>query len=960
MILTDSTLIDISKYSNKALKIADYMAKAEHLLLFNALVTNINEDSSDIDYILAFHKDLNITVKSLVDARDLLSTVDNNNNVINLNGEQNLTKIFGDKYDSINKELILPFGRIPLKKDLEDDVIKNKILNFIGLDLDSYTTLYKKREVLFSSNKNSLFSDDDKIDYLAQIVSREQFEEPLNEIKNLKAKYSAFRRNLSTEARALVDDKITFQRSMIDSIAKGNTYITAKEGVVQQGLGTKKRNDELVNIHKKLIDHPFIEAVELDKLTNLNHFADFLEQTKRYKFNLPTKAILKSRPLGNYGSGVGGLCIRSENLVAIDYKEPSSTVHELIHLIKLPGQEQIARKFRSKLNLDSFSREKQNYYSSTNEIISRLGEITALLEDYNFNENKETIQEFAVRINDDSQEKYKFNMTKKIDYYLKHSNIYFDLENVEKEDFTLLKEYFRGYMRVSQDLDIKPMPNIPDVNHIPHSVIGKHSRYEGAPINLINANNIINMFERNDQEKIISPAILAETIIKNIFHLDRTRKNLSGQEVFQKTAILQKLTDWIVENDRVIEAKTLLEARLTLDTSINLFDLITIKKGLDGEIKTNLNILNKKDEIIQKANDVMDRHVEILNSSKHISNQNNYSINKQDLYDFKEVKSNYAKEMGYSINDYFEDKNLNNVIFNDPTYLRIKKERENISNISEQKYLENSKMQYYVFAHIDHMANTLIKNNKFDFLKAFDNNDLAPIVLNSLNCNRLAQNSKFSRSVSQSIVLLNKTNPYIGELFTSSGYLDKYNKNKDNVYVENLMGLNEIKRNYNSSFIHSSYDNVSHLKLNMNRSLSLILQKERIKITSTNKVDSIIKSEDLKNLTGSDIVRDDLMKELKTFDYFERKIEDENIKYLLNQGTESVSTANEINTEIKEPEASNGVNKELKSTSQVNTEEKNNNTPIDPNKPIEKTVNKNGRGRPTKNKQENPNQFNLF
>lgn len=981
MILKNDTFIDISKHSNKTIKLADYMVKAEHMLMFNAMVTNINEESTDLDYILAFHKDLATTTKTIEDVHTLLSTVNNDNKVLHLKGEQDLTKIFGDKYDPKEKTLELPLGKIHLKGDISRDYIKELILqNGLGLNSKEYEGLYKNREVLFSQKKTALYTDDEKISYLATSAGRNFYESAINNMKSFNAKYTAFRRNLSKEARALIDDEITFQRSMIDSIAKNTSYITAKNGIEQFGSGTKKKEALLKNIHLAIKKHPFVDAIELDKAVDLAGILEFLEQSKKYKFNLPNKVTLKIRPLGNYNAN--GLCIRSENIVALDYKKPSAAVHEFIHMIKLEGQEEIARKFRSRLDLTGMSIKDRSYYASTNEIISRLGEITALLEDYNFNENKETIQDFANRVRKIQEEtgKHQFNMTKDIDFYLQNSNIYFDLVSMPKEDFTLLKNYYRGYMRVEQDLNIQPIPKLPEINHVEHKVVGTRTRYEGSAVNQINAKNIVEIFENNEKEKIIDPTILASAILKNVFHLDRTRKTIPKAEGTSKSLVLNALCSWVAENNKAIIAKGLLEERTRLDRSFNLFNLISYKEALNG-VKTDFDILKNKDSVLtiidkfeEKYDSKIQEHPIFDPKFRTIDQYSPKSDLKTEFIetreDFKELKQNILKELKKELNPFIKsDSN----VFENPLYQEIKNDRDNSILLNEDFQTSNSSMKSIFFSEVDKMSSQLITNGHYEFLSLFDNNDIAPLAFNYEIDRYSDSGNRFKSSqFKESERLFSVNNKIAKEIFISA-YQKDYDANKNNLSIKNF-DENSVRILNSALAAHSSPFNVTNYESFSTKDKSFVEFRNKIsslfevaedyqhsmqvidlKKTVNNSTNSLDKLKD------SELVRTILKKEIAEYNTFDKRMEEERIKELVElnekkpeQDQDQVQTV-EHKEEVKvESKVKTTNTVETKSDSPIDPNQKDDSTPIDPN-----TV-KRGRGRPKKSNLKDPNQLSLW
>lgn len=617
MRLTKNTLFDISKHTNKTVKIADYLSKAGHPLLFNKMAM-VNEQSSEIEFIEAFNKDIADTTKKLHDVHQLLSTVDDNGNVIHLKGERSLKAIFGESYDQDNQTILLPFGKMHLKRDFSRDSVKNQIVEkYLGLSEEEYNVLFKARAKIFKHSKDQLYNDEDKIEFLSTIVDREKYQNAVDSISEMSDKYTTFRESLTLEEKSLVDDKITFQRSMVDNITKGSTYITEKDGVVQYSNGHKKQQALLDQIIVELKENKSIDSVEIDPDTSLEAFLALMKQIKGVKFNLSEAVCLKSRKLGNYNAN--GLFYPKENIVALNVETPSAAIHEFVHAVDLKNsnirysskRHSFAAKMREHLDLSGMNLKQKTYYNSTAEIIARAGEVAYVLEHYDFDPNRESLKDFSDRVSvlQDSTNPYDLNLVKNIDTYLKNSDIYFNLLEMPNEDLMLMKDYFKTHFRIQQELEILPLKNVPVPDHVEHKVIGTRERYVATSIGLINSENIGNVLEYNNKNKIINPERLIKEIMYNPLRLNRTRKNLSNGDVMVQQSIIKKMCDWAFENDDFYLMSRIAETRVHVDANIDLepYFLMEGLKNKKGVFKANY--MDGVPEYLEKVKPLVEEYI---------------------------------------------------------------------------------------------------------------------------------------------------------------------------------------------------------------------------------------------------------------------------------------------------------------------------------------------------------------
>tara|TARA_Y100000588_G_scaffold210270_1_gene224186 strand:+ start:18855 stop:21866 length:3012 start_codon:yes stop_codon:yes gene_type:complete len=566
--LTRNTLMDISKHSNATIKLADYMVKSKNPLFYNE-IQKIDANSDEIDLIEAFHKDLGKTVTTLDNVHQLLSTVDEKGEVLHLKGEKQLQEIFGENYDIVNQTVKLPYGDLELKKGFDKDYEKERIIKHsLGLNLEQYQTLFKQRKNTFKHNQNELHTEEDKIEFLTTYTLRETFNKPLQKIRKMVNENIEFRKNLSIEDKNLLDEEITFTKSMVDGVAKGSLFITKKDGLIQWGTGFKRDySDKVQELMKVLEENPYVEAVELTSGSSIDAYLNLMNQIKEMNFDLQAPVFLKCRRLEVYNAA--GLYYQGQRIIALDIKNPSAAIHEFIHSVddnkNSKERQDFARFARSRIDyeyLSTLSKKKQNYYLSTREVIARAGEVAYLFEKFDYQPSNESYEEFKNRVvkGQEITNIYDLNLVNNIESYEKRANVYFDIKNMGASDVHIFREYYKEYYRpeLAQKLEKTTSVNIPERE--PHKVVSRSKNFQKTALSGILIENVENIFDHNEKLKIIDPAKLVDIIFGDTMNISRTTKNISNDLIRKQHEVIDKICDWADKNDNKYVKSRIIES----------------------------------------------------------------------------------------------------------------------------------------------------------------------------------------------------------------------------------------------------------------------------------------------------------------------------------------------------------------------------------------------------------------
>lgn len=936
MKLTTMTLFNIAKHTNKTLRLADYLIKSNNELFFNELL-KLDDGSSEIDLIYNFNEDLKKTVKEIVDIHSLLSTVDDNGNVLHLdtdNGEKNIKNIFEDNYDIENKILKLPFCNIDLKNDIDKDYLKEKIIEHSlgGLNVNEYDFLFKNRDIIYKHNPEDILSDNEAIEYLSSLEIREQYDDVINKMKHLINKNIEFRKNLSEKDRSLVDDEITFTKAMVESVTKSSLYITKEKGIIQWGSGFKtKYFDDVQELLKAVENSPYIDGVELDKDTDPKAFIRLVKEIESMNFNLNNSSVLKSRKIQNYKAN--GLFLRNYSIVALDVRSPSAAIHEYIHHVDILNKDIYNSKSRAMFikymhgkmftgmsieDIDAkFSTKDRKYYEKGVEIIARAGEIAYIFEKYDYVPEKESFDMFKKRVEKEQEitHMYDLNLVSKIKNYIDNKDVYFDIENLDKDEVKYIRDYYKSYYRIDSSLEIEPL----EVKEFlplerKHKVKGKRKFFEPSCLKGIKADNIVNIFEKNELLKKIDPDTIVKELVFNSFYIGKTRKAITESEFEDQENVFKNLCEWAFDNDKYYIMSRLVEHfyNATGYAQHEFLDIIDYLNQ-DKNNKIEIDYTKGLNNIVSNAKNLVDDY-SVFIKKKNI----NYSEKRQTTDTFIE---NYNK----CLKPIIDSKSvIKNIVKDTESFNDIYDKRKDVlkTDINSRFRINESAKR---FSYILSMLDKSIKKDGNKILNYFNKSDLYPMfVLSNDNMSFSSFTYEISKRTKEPMKDLH--NPeFILPLLKSTNQLDNLLDKKERLSIKLPTFYLPILHSYitpkDMKIIKNRYDqiepekfskhiktiNIHNVLFNGNPDYDISLPNEKIinEIPSLNNYDKI--QEEIKEY-----------KETFSIGFI--------IKDSLNDNNISLNNNDEIETSIKNTnEVKDEDKKELSSKDNLN------NKPIDPN-----------------------------
>ena len=377
-----------------------------------AALARLDPQADPVTLIEEFDKDLSKTANSILDMRTLVGTANENHVVHHLkNEEKDLTKIFGDNYDPITRSLKFLGFDLQIDTNYSLDDIKSLIVrSVVDLSLPEYQELKAKRAKIFIFNDAELTTEDDKVRYVSTIKGVEYFSDAIKRMRTIAADYVSARNKMSNSTRNLIDQEITFERAMIDSVVNTSTYISKMVGLEQVSRKHKTQAKNIQALQSAIDGSDLIGAVEIDQDADLESMIDVITKLNGIKPNMSAdgkQIILKARKLGNYNAN--GLFMSGANILAVDLKSPSSIIHELTHAVDHNNEEiynsraraVMISELRKKMDLttlhENMSNSKVNYYLRDAEIVARMGEIGYLLNAFNYTP-EEGLEAFVDRV----------------------------------------------------------------------------------------------------------------------------------------------------------------------------------------------------------------------------------------------------------------------------------------------------------------------------------------------------------------------------------------------------------------------------------------------------------------------------------------------------------------------------------------------------------------------------------
>lgn len=593
-ILNSNTLIDISKHTDAVIKLAEFIAKSEQKIFYSSLV-GIDETTTANDVLLNFDKDMIKTINTYEKIHSLLSTVDKNDKVERLeNDQKDLKEIFKEYYNGTDKTIQLPEIKLELLKPFDKEDAKDTLSTaLIGVSYKEFKKLLRKIDDIYKIDKDTIQNEEDSIYYLSLYGERKKYEVIVDAIKNLVGEFSDYRQSTSNVNKSLIDNQITMNRSMIDSVIQNSTYMSKEEGLVQLATSHKKNFKIIESIYEKHIKKGnLLSALEIDPDVSIEAISSILDQLEdEVKLNINKKFVLKFRKLGNYNAN--GLYIHKFNIVACDIKEPSALIHELTHLVDLsnseiqnePFRQYIVNKYKDLCDINlmnDFQQKKAKYYFNDDEIIARLGEISYLLKKYNYNGEEANVFFENVKLEQDKEEGKVFRLVKKIDFYIENSAIYFDFKELKKENLVELKNYYDSYFSKTNE-------NIKDLSYMRDNRDKKYKKKEKREktINIFknsiyasfNEQFIKGSLDLNKKDPVIEFETLFKYICRDLKYLSRTEKKINVDDLNKQLNTLHAIAEWTAEQN---------DNKFKVDFLKNLYLLSTLSNDMI-KITTNVN-----------------------------------------------------------------------------------------------------------------------------------------------------------------------------------------------------------------------------------------------------------------------------------------------------------------------------------------------------------------------------------
>lgn len=512
------TLENIKQHSNKLQKLVEYSLnyKNNDLNLFKNSYTTYQLNGTDKDLYLNFDKDIKHTANTIFSVLPLLKTA-KNGVIEEFNGNDNtLEEIFGNLY---NKETnVVNINGLEIELDYINDITKKDILE--SLVEETFQIPFKEyKEVLEVLESYDTAEGIEKLSLTTLLNTKDNV---IDTIKDKLEQHELFFKKLTKEERILIDEEITFNRTMIDGIIKDSSFVSNKNGVEQIN---PKHKGYIHMVEDFLEDSKYFESIEIEKNADIYKTIKTLERIENLNLNITTKINFKVRLLGNYNAN--GLYMDNLKLVAVDTRAPSALIHELTHMIDFNSENSINReylveKYTKMIDKKLLPEDKQDYYLDDREVIARLGEIAFLLQ-------AEEDNDFIINNEEDG-----IPIIKTRTMYERNENIYFNMKSFTNEDKLELKEYFNTLFtlnkntELSKPTEIKRKPEMEDMTEREKKVKEESDmdlflakiRYENKELkkiySRINHNNIEELIETNKKMNIMPMEELLTELYSNM------------------------------------------------------------------------------------------------------------------------------------------------------------------------------------------------------------------------------------------------------------------------------------------------------------------------------------------------------------------------------------------------------------------------------------------------------------
>ncbi|SHH63046.1 hypothetical protein [Ferrimonas marina] len=664
--LTVNTLVDIAKHSDKVLKLALYLIESRSELLCSKLAA-VDAETDPVEALEAFHADLAKTVLYAEKAYQLLSTINPNHDVLHMKGpEKNLVNLFGDRYDIGHREIDFGTFKLGLYWDFDREIIKEQILhNVLGLSGADYERLYKNRNKIWQLNDKELFTTDDKVRFLSVSADYEKHRSVIDKIRQIGTEFIEYRTALPRKMRDKIDNEVTGERAMIDSVVKTSTYISKVEGL-EQVSGSHKKEPQLVARIKRQIDESSaIEAIEIDKDASLEAIANALDQIRDLKFDLHKQVIFKVRKLGNYNAN--GLYSSNYHIVAVDIKNPGALVHEFIHAVDLnregyswdPQRQNVVGTLVAEMDEEALrevcGNKRAAYYLNPKEVIARAGEIAYLLQKFDYQQG-ESMEQFAGRVRKAEQERdcpYDIVPVKPIDTYLNNPHIYFNLSEIPLSKLSLVKGYYESFMGVD---GVEPRRNTTlQVHSEGQTVIGEKpakAKYQLRSVSLFSPDSLGEALRYNQRHGVMDQGDFVEAVIKQKTHVGRTTQRLTDEVWWSQMKALHQMCEFIREVDdpylnyRFLKAYLVNCPRIDVRPTEQLDNYLSPDESAKGQID-----YDRNDILMAMLREPIALNIEDFNKQyqgeiDRLKSELVEAERKSDLIDYRNSPGEYQKQRG--------------------------------------------------------------------------------------------------------------------------------------------------------------------------------------------------------------------------------------------------------------------------------------------------------------------------
>jgi len=527
------------------------------------MISRLPPSATELERFEAIEKDINKTADFISKSSKLLLTTDVEGVIQEADGKPNIEDIFGSNYDPESKKIQLGSIEIEAGRGLSKDEAKKLLMTGIfGITSNQFSAIKKQTKKVYTLVKDDIQTKEDAIMYLAELPLREQHRPILEKIDSIKeeaelvrTKYIDKEKKNKFEALNLIDRQITGTRAMIDSITKASTHVSTAE--VHQ-KASRHSDEDLQQLEDAVKNNQYISDVEIDADADVLKVVNLINQIKNLKLNLDTDFTLKVRKLGNYKAA--GICVPAQNIVAVNIDRPSSLIHELTHLVDLTnetikGSDQrsiLIEKFRGKLSLDDHAG-KQGYYSSDEEIIARLGEISYLLNKFNYNGGD--FKDFIASTQDLEENDESMCVVKNLSTYMSNADIYFGIGKdgvLEEKDLLEIRDYYKTYWGVDKDY-VAETKIYTQEDREKYARSNKNTRKNKAvftptSFSNITENTVVESYKCAKTEGVMDQNEFAKDILVNMKHLFRSKKRIRGEEVSRQFRTVDNLYRSIIES----------------------------------------------------------------------------------------------------------------------------------------------------------------------------------------------------------------------------------------------------------------------------------------------------------------------------------------------------------------------------------------------------------------------------